>query len=109
MCKDSSSLWVTQRACRVFGSVVRQQSIIQEGVIAPDSELVKVLQVDTTDLVKLSACEQGVLVLVGFSVNHILIRMHVPIIVVFEFHGRFVEHLCRTDMILAAKAAEEQL
>src|SRR4051812_17303990 len=106
MGKHSCGLWITQWVRRVLGLVVRQQPIVQKRIVPSDTQLVEVFQVYATDVVELLAREQGILIISRVQVEHDLVRLYVPVIIVFVFDRCFVKHLSWTNVIFATKTAK---
>ena len=55
------------------------------------------------------AREESILILAGLRINHILVRLHVPVVVIFKLYRRFVKHLRRAEVIFATESAQKQL
>lgn len=101
MREDSGCLWVPQRTCCVLRLVSSQEAIIQERIVAPDAKLVGILKVDTANEFELFARNHGVLSVL--AIDHLIIGLDVPIVVIFVFDRGLVEDLCRTDVIVAGE------
>jgi hypothetical protein len=105
MRKDPGCLRVSQWACSILRFVSRQETIIQECVIAPDTELTKVFEVYATDDLELFTCNHCVLSII--SIDHLIVRLHVPIIIVFVFDRSFIENLRYIDVVVPSEATEK--
>lgn len=108
MCKDSCGLWVSQWARRIFWLITRQETLIQKSIIAPDANLTRVLEVYTANDLKLLASHQRVLSITVFSIGHLFIRLHVPIIIVLVLDRGLVEDLRWADIVAASEASEKE-
>lgn len=42
-----------------------------------------------------------------FPVNHLLVRLHIPVVVIFVFDRSLVKNLRGADMVVARKAVKE--
>lgn len=106
--KDSGCLWIPQWARSVFRFVSCQETIVQECVVASDAKFTGVFEVYATDDFELLARHHRVLPIPVFSVKHLLVRLYIPVIVVFVFDRGFVEDISGADVIVASEAAEKE-
>lgn len=106
MREHSSGLDVSQGTGGILRLVISQEAIVQKCIVSSNAELVRVFEVYPPNDVELLARKHFILVALIVGVQHLLVRLNVPVIVVFVFHCGFVEHLSRTDMIVATKTVE---
>lgn len=104
MCEDSGCFWIPQRTCCILRLVLRQETIIQECIIASDTDLTGVFEMNTANKLELFVCHHGVLFV--FAVDHFVVRLHIPVIIVFILDRGLIEYLRWTDMVVASKSAK---
>jgi hypothetical protein len=106
--KDASCLWVSQWARCVLWLVLRQKTVVQERVVTSDAKLAGVLKVYATDDIELLAGDHCVLSVSIFLINHLPVRLDIPVIVVFVFDRGFVKDLRWADMVAASESTEKK-
>lgn len=104
--KHSGCLWVSQRARCVLWLVPCQQPVVQECIITPDTELAEILKVYATDDRKLFACNHRVFIVPVLSVEHLFVRLHIPIVIIFVFNRGLVEDFRWADVVVTSKPSE---
>ena len=108
VCKDPCGLWVSQWARRILWLVARQETVIQKGIVAPDADLTGVLEMYAANDLELLAGDQCILSITVLLVDHLLVGLHVPIVVVLVFDRGFVKDLRGANVVAASKAGEKE-
>ncbi len=55
VCKDSSSLWISQGTSGILWPVFGQETVVEKGVVSPDTQLVEVLEMKLPYVVEIFA------------------------------------------------------
>jgi len=101
--------WVFKRVGSLFGYVVTQDALVNEGVISAYAQHIAIFEMDSPDETEVFTHDQGVVVVINVCIRHLLVRVNIPVLVVDFFDGGFIEDLCRASVIFSSEATRLDL
>jgi len=106
MGENARDLEIPQGACGILGFIICQETFVDESIMSPDCKLIGMLIVYTTDDVELLACKHIVSVVPILRVEHFLVRLNIPIVIILNFNRCFIEDLSWANVIDAAETTQ---